>query len=48
MKKRPFGRTGLEMPEMVLGGGIVGGILILADEDTRRITLERTVAAGID
>src|SRR3546814_333187 len=48
MRKRPFGRTGLEVPELVLGGGIVGGILILADEDTRRTALERTVAAGID
>lgn len=48
MHKRPFGRTGMEIPELVLGGGIVGGILILADEDTRRTALERTVAAGID
>ena len=48
MKKRPFGRTGLEVSELVLGGGIVGGILILADDETRRAALERAVAAGIN
>ncbi|MFN4091054.1 MAG: aldo/keto reductase [Alphaproteobacteria bacterium] len=48
MRRRPFGRTGLEAPELVLGGGIVGGILILAEEAVRGAALERTVAAGID
>jgi len=48
MRKRPFGRTGMEIPELVLGGGIVGGILILTDQETRRTALKRTVAAGID
>lgn len=48
MRKRAFGRTGMDVPEMVLGGGIVGGILILADQETRRTALERCVAAGID
>ncbi len=48
MKKRHFARTGLEVSEVVLGGGIVGGILILPDEDVRQAALERVVAAGIN
>ncbi|MSO77825.1 MAG: aldo/keto reductase [Alphaproteobacteria bacterium] len=48
MRTQQFGRTGLDVSEIVLGGGIVGGILILADEATRQETLRRTVAAGIN
>lgn len=48
MQTRPFGRTGLRIPELVLGGGVVGGILVLAPEATRRAALERAAAAGID
>src|SRR5262245_66097672 len=48
MDKRAFARTGLEVSEAVLGGGIVGGILILTDEATRQMALERIVAAGIN
>ena len=48
MKRRPFGRTGLKVSELVLGGGVVGGILVLADEETRAAALKRAVAAGIN
>jgi len=48
MRKRRFGRTGLEISELVLGGGIVGGILILKDEATRLEALERAVGGGIN
>lgn len=48
MNRRPFGRTGLEVSELVLGGGFIGGILINADQATRQEALERTVAAGVD
>jgi L-glyceraldehyde 3-phosphate reductase len=48
MNKRRFARTGLDVSEVVLGGGIVGGILILTDEDVRQTALERVLAAGID
>ena len=48
MKTRPFGRTGLDVSELVLGGGVVGGILVLADEETRAAALQRAVAAGIN
>ena len=48
MRRRRFGRTSLDISEIVLGGGIVGGILILKDEATRLAALKRSVAAGID
>ena len=36
MKYRRFGRSGLKVSEVVFGGGYVGGVLILADDNTRR------------
>jgi hypothetical protein len=35
MRKSFFGRTGLEISEIALGGGVTGGILITASEATR-------------
>lgn len=48
MRTRRFGRTGLEIPELVFGGGWVGGVLIHTDEDTRREAFHRALDAGID
>src|SRR5262249_52564681 len=48
MRKTYFGRTGLEISELTLGGGTTGGILINANEATRWAVLERAVAAGIN
>jgi len=48
MKTRRFGRTGLQIPEVVFGGGYVGGVIFLADEATRRQVLRRALEAGID
>src|SRR5262245_58051171 len=48
MKQRPLGRTGFKVPEFVLGGGMVGGILILPAENVRQTALERLVKAGVD
>jgi D-threo-aldose 1-dehydrogenase len=48
MRKRRFGRTGLEISEFTLGGGIVGGILILPADEVRLEALRRAVAAGCD
>ncbi len=48
MKYRPFGKTGLEVSEVVFGGGYVGGILIDPDDDTKREALRRALAAGIN
>jgi L-galactose dehydrogenase/L-glyceraldehyde 3-phosphate reductase len=48
MNLRRFGRTGIEISELVFGGGFVGGILIHADDDTRREAIRRALAAGIN
>ena len=48
MKYRRFGRTGLEISELVLGGGWVGGLLIQADDETKRAALARATAAGVN
>ncbi|MBT6312830.1 MAG: hypothetical protein HOJ21_06455, partial [Alphaproteobacteria bacterium] len=48
MRQRPFGKTGLTTPELMLGGGFVGGIMIHSDEDTRRTALNKVLDAGSD
>jgi L-galactose dehydrogenase/L-glyceraldehyde 3-phosphate reductase len=46
MRQRRFGRTGLAISELTLGGGIVGGILIHPPDAVRLEALERCVRAG--
>lgn len=48
MKYRTFGRTGLQVSEVVLGGGNVGGILIHQDDATKREAVRRALAGGIN
>ena len=48
MKFREFGRTGLEVSELIFGGGAVGGILVFADDDTKLAALRRALAGGIN
>ena len=48
MNYRPFGRTGLEVSELVFGGGAVGGLLIDADDGTKRQAIDRAIGAGIN
>jgi L-galactose dehydrogenase/L-glyceraldehyde 3-phosphate reductase len=48
MKYRKFGKTGLEISEVVFGGGAVGGILINADDDTRRKAVRVALDGGIN
>lgn len=48
MRYRPFGTTGLEVSELVFGGGAVGGLLIDADDDTKRRAVDRALSAGIN
>jgi L-galactose dehydrogenase/L-glyceraldehyde 3-phosphate reductase len=48
MKYREFGRTGLEVSELVFGGGAVGGLLVNADDDTKLEALRRALAGGIN
>jgi len=48
MRYRTFGRTGLQVSELVFGGGWVGGVLIHQDDATKLSTLRRAIAAGIN
>lgn len=48
MKYRRLGRTGIEVSEIVIGGGWVGGIMIDPDDDTKREALRLAIDAGIN
>lgn len=48
MKHRTFGRSGIEVSEVVFGGGGVGGILIHQDDATKREAIRRAIAGGIN
>jgi D-threo-aldose 1-dehydrogenase len=48
MRYRTFGRTGLQISELVFGGGWVGGILIHQDDSTKRAAIERALEAGMN
>jgi aryl-alcohol dehydrogenase-like predicted oxidoreductase len=48
MNYRKFGRTGLEVSEVIFGGGAVGGLLINADDDTRREAIRMALDGGIN
>ena len=48
MKYRKFGRTGLEVSEIVFGGGNVGGIVIRQDDATKREAIRRAIAGGVN
>jgi L-galactose dehydrogenase/L-glyceraldehyde 3-phosphate reductase len=48
MKYREFGRTGLQVSNLVFGGGAVGGLLVHADDDTKLAALRRALAGGIN
>ena len=48
MKYRPFGKTGLNISEIVIGGGYVGGILINPESKIKREAMRRAINAGIN
>ena len=48
MKLRRFGRTDLQVSELAFGGGRSGGILIDADDETRRAAVRRALDLGIN
>jgi D-threo-aldose 1-dehydrogenase len=48
MRYRHFGKTGLQVSELIFGGGWVGGILIHQDEATKRAAIARALEAGIN
>ncbi|MDA1297760.1 MAG: aldo/keto reductase [Chloroflexi bacterium] len=48
MKYRKFGKTGLEVSEVIFGAGAVGGLLINADDDTRRAAIRIALDGGVN
>jgi len=48
MNYRRFGRTGLQVSELVFGGGFVGGLLIHQDDETKRTAVQRALDSGIN
>ena len=46
--QRRFGRTGLTIPHITLGGGWVGGLLIHGSEEQRFAQLNEALDAGVD
>ena len=48
MKHRTFGRSGIEVSEVVFGAGAVGGILIHKDDTTKREAIRRALDGGIN
>ena len=48
MKTRRFGRTGLQVSELVFGGGFVGGLLITQDDATKEKAIQTALHAGIN
>ena len=48
MNYRTLGKTGLKVSEIVFGGGAVGGLLIRANDDTRRQAIARALQAGVN
>ncbi len=48
MRYRTFGRTGLQVSELVFGGGWVGGVLIHQDDDTKLKVLRHAIDSGIN
>ena len=48
MRYRTFGRTGLQVSELVFGGGFVGGLLLHQDDDTKHTAIQRALKSGIN
>ena len=48
MKRKRLGKTELEISEIVLGGGYVGGVFLHADDDARRAVLRTAIDGGIN
>ena len=48
MNTRRFGRTGIEISELTLGAGFVGGLLIHATDDEKRACIRACLEAGVN
>jgi len=47
MNRRRFGRTNIEISELTLGGGFVGGLLLHASDEAKRACLRACLEAGV-
>ena len=43
-----LGKTGLKIPELILGGGFVGGVMIHSDKATQEQAIHRCLEVGSD
>ena len=48
MNTRRFGRTGLEISELTLGAGFVGGLLLHAPDDDKRACIAACLESGVN
>jgi L-galactose dehydrogenase/L-glyceraldehyde 3-phosphate reductase len=48
MKHRTFGRSGIQVSEIIFGAGAVGGVIIHKDDATKREAIRRALAGGIN
>ena len=48
MNRRRFGRTGIEISELTLGAGFVGGLLLHASDDNKRGCISACLQAGVN
>jgi len=48
VRYRNFGATGIQVSELVFGGGMVGGLLIERDDETRRRAIDLALRAGVN
>jgi L-galactose dehydrogenase/L-glyceraldehyde 3-phosphate reductase len=48
VRYRSFGKTGLQISELVYGAGAVGGLLIRENDDTKREAIRRAIGGGIN
>ena len=48
MNRRRFGRTNIEISEMTLGGGFVGGLLLHKPDDVKRDCIAACLEAGMN
>jgi D-threo-aldose 1-dehydrogenase len=48
VKHRKFGRSGINVSEIIFGAGAVGGIVIHKDDATKREAIRRAIAGGIN
>ena len=48
MNTKRLGRTDLEISEIVLGGGYVGGVFLHGNDDTRRRVLRMALDNGVN